>query len=221
MTEAYRSWDSIDRPDAWVRTVASRTWWRRNKRKQAESPTTGEIEMPPFDAELEEFESRYELLKILKTMRPGQREVMAWTYDRRRPRVPRLHRRLHRTARRPDRRQRVRCRRGAAPASGALPRQFRVGAKLLPARKPSRSTLVRRLSESGVTPIVNLLLAPDSLPMENFGEKCCYGGGKHGRSQAVHGVEQRNGGHPAIVPGGHLASTANSRPQLPPRPQCG
>jgi RNA polymerase sigma-70 factor (ECF subfamily) len=83
MTEAYRKWDSIDRPAAWIRTVASRTWWRRTRRDWTESPSEDLDEQATALSpnESEEIENRHAFLGILSSLPLGQRQVMAWTYD--------------------------------------------------------------------------------------------------------------------------------------------
>jgi RNA polymerase sigma-70 factor (ECF subfamily) len=83
MTEAFRNWDSLDNPRAWVRIVASRTWWRTIGRDRKEGPSEGldEHAIASTSAELDEVEARHEFLRILHSLPPGQRQVMAWTYD--------------------------------------------------------------------------------------------------------------------------------------------
>ena len=83
MTEAYRQWDSIDRPRAWVRTVASRIWWRLTQQDRTESPSEqlDDQATAVSAAEPEEIENRHVFLAILRSLPLGQRQVMAWTYD--------------------------------------------------------------------------------------------------------------------------------------------
>src|SRR4051812_18528536 len=38
MLEAYRKWDVLDVPRAWVRKVAARAWWRPRRTENAERP---------------------------------------------------------------------------------------------------------------------------------------------------------------------------------------
>jgi RNA polymerase sigma factor (sigma-70 family) len=83
MTEAYRKWDTIDAPRAWVRTVASRKWWPQAERDRTEPPHD---ELPePISLlsaeESAEIENRHTFLTMLRGLPPSQREVMAWTYD--------------------------------------------------------------------------------------------------------------------------------------------
>ncbi len=83
MTEAYRYWDVIDTPRAWVRTVATRKWWRLARREQTEQPHD-ELPEPGRLLSVEaaaEIEERHTFLTLLRSLPPAQREVMAWTYD--------------------------------------------------------------------------------------------------------------------------------------------
>jgi RNA polymerase sigma-70 factor (ECF subfamily) len=87
MTEAYRHWDAIDSPRAWVRVVGSRTWWRRAESDRAEVPR--EV-LPEHGAWLsqeasDDIENRHTFLGLLRGLPQAQREVMAWTYDGYRP----------------------------------------------------------------------------------------------------------------------------------------
>jgi RNA polymerase sigma factor (sigma-70 family) len=83
MTEAYRRWDTIDTPRAWVRTVASRQWWRRAESDQMEIPQD-ELPEPGVLLSVEEsaeIENRHTFLTMVRSLRLRQRQVMAWTYD--------------------------------------------------------------------------------------------------------------------------------------------
>jgi RNA polymerase sigma-70 factor (ECF subfamily) len=87
MLEAYRQWNAIDIPRAWVRTVAARTWWRTHKAEQAERPSD---QLPEPDRLLSEdaaseIEARHIFLALMRRLPPAQREAMAWTYDGYRP----------------------------------------------------------------------------------------------------------------------------------------
>jgi RNA polymerase sigma-70 factor (ECF subfamily) len=87
MTEAYRQWDHLDAPLAWVRTVASRRWWDRSRRDRIELPHE-EIPEPGLllsAEEAEEITHRHTFLALLHGLPPLQRQVMAWTYDGYRP----------------------------------------------------------------------------------------------------------------------------------------
>lgn len=83
MTEAYRKWDTIDAPRAWVRTVASRHWWRRSGRDKREVSSD---ELPESSGllsaeESTEIETRHDFVAVLRGLPSSQRQVLAWTYD--------------------------------------------------------------------------------------------------------------------------------------------
>lgn len=82
MTEAYRQWDKIETPGAWVRTVASRKWWRRLELELAEHPSGNLTDEVLLSAdESDEIESRHTFLSVIRELPIGQRQIMAWTYD--------------------------------------------------------------------------------------------------------------------------------------------
>lgn len=83
MTEAYRQWDTIDAPRAWVRKVAARSWWRRAERDKKE---TARHELPEPNVllsaeESAEIETRHTFITLVRNLPLRQRQVMAWTYD--------------------------------------------------------------------------------------------------------------------------------------------
>ena len=84
MTSAYRQWDDIDQPRAWVRTVAARTVRRFTERARKEAPH-GEPPEPGHGLltaqSAAEVEARHTFLALLRQLPPAQREVLAWTYD--------------------------------------------------------------------------------------------------------------------------------------------
>lgn len=87
MIEAYRHWDRIDSPRSWVRTVASRRWWRRAEHDRAEVLR----EEPPEHAawlsseQSDEIENRHAFLALARSLPVAQRQVLAWTFDGYRP----------------------------------------------------------------------------------------------------------------------------------------
>ncbi|GAA1542420.1 sigma-70 family RNA polymerase sigma factor [Dactylosporangium maewongense] len=83
MTDAYRQWDTIEAPRAWVRTVATRHWWRHNDRHRHEVPLDSLPEPGSLLSrdEAADIEHRHTFLAVIGTLPPGQREVLAWTYD--------------------------------------------------------------------------------------------------------------------------------------------
>lgn len=83
MIKAYRQWDLLDRPGAWVRIVAQRQWWKRAAHGGAEIPHDDLPEpsgmLPP--AAYEQIENRHVLLTLLGDLTELQRQVLAWSYD--------------------------------------------------------------------------------------------------------------------------------------------
>lgn len=83
MAAAYRSWESLDVPKAWVRVVALRSWRKAAIQQRTKSP----LERVPTSsgllsaAQATEIEQRHTLLALLATLPPAQREVLAWTFD--------------------------------------------------------------------------------------------------------------------------------------------
>jgi RNA polymerase sigma-70 factor (ECF subfamily) len=83
MTEAYRQWDLLDRPSAWVRLVAQRNWWKRNRRDRVEIPHDDLPEPSGLlsSAEYEQIESRHTFLALVAELTDLQRQVLSWYYD--------------------------------------------------------------------------------------------------------------------------------------------
>jgi RNA polymerase sigma factor (sigma-70 family) len=82
MIEAYRHWQSIRFPNAWIRRVASRIWARR----VANSVEDLAFKVPERNvlvrfSDIEKWEQRQELLAWLVDLPPRQRQIMAWTLD--------------------------------------------------------------------------------------------------------------------------------------------
>ncbi|MFI8194872.1 RNA polymerase sigma factor [Streptomyces sp. NPDC085946] len=80
MTDAYRCWESITHPKAWVYKAASRALIRKvasveEPVEQVPEPTSL---LPHTDA-IAEWEARYDALPLLRSLPPRQRQVMAWT----------------------------------------------------------------------------------------------------------------------------------------------
>jgi RNA polymerase sigma-70 factor (ECF subfamily) len=80
MIDVYRKWESISKPEAWVRTVASRKYHtsiasidrsadRLSGRKTVQ------------DMDIAEREEGHDVLGLLERLPPRQRQVMAWSYD--------------------------------------------------------------------------------------------------------------------------------------------
>ncbi|WP_159049039.1 RNA polymerase sigma factor [Streptomyces sp. NRRL B-3648] len=80
MTDAYRNWSNITHPKAWVHAAASRALAR--KIATVEEPVE-EVPEPTSllarpDA-IAEWETRHDILPLLRSLPPRQRQVMAWT----------------------------------------------------------------------------------------------------------------------------------------------
>lgn len=80
MTDAYRRWDRITHPKAWVYKAASRALVR--KVASVEEPVEDVPEptslVPRPDA-IAEWEARHDTLPLLRSLPMKQRQVMAWT----------------------------------------------------------------------------------------------------------------------------------------------
>jgi RNA polymerase sigma factor (sigma-70 family) len=84
MVKAYLRWRKIEYPEQWARKVASRELVRWFSRVDEESvvdiPETASALLPDSDG-LADWESKHEILQILKLLPPRQRQVLAWTVD--------------------------------------------------------------------------------------------------------------------------------------------
>ncbi|MEX5634856.1 sigma-70 family RNA polymerase sigma factor [Parafrankia sp. FMc2] len=84
MVIAFRSWDRIDRPEAWARRVASRAYARRIADLAEESVAEVPEARSPLlgsPADLDAVIGRHEVLRLLDLLPPRQRQVMAWAVD--------------------------------------------------------------------------------------------------------------------------------------------
>jgi RNA polymerase sigma factor (sigma-70 family) len=83
MIKAHRDWATINHPHAWVREVASRAWGQQMARVH-EDPVEQVPEhtslLPPVN-DIDTLEQRHDLLRLLATLPPRQRQVMAWHLD--------------------------------------------------------------------------------------------------------------------------------------------
>jgi RNA polymerase sigma factor (sigma-70 family) len=83
MIAAWRQWESIREPAAWIRTTAIRTFWKHNRQHQP-APLPGEPTPQPAitDPDLAIFadEQRW-ILSLLRGLPPAQRTVTALFFD--------------------------------------------------------------------------------------------------------------------------------------------
>lgn len=83
MIKAYQRWSEIHHPESWARRVASRALVRRIA-SVAEDPIGDSPEhssLLPSLTNVEMWEQRCEVLRLLDRLPPRQRQVMAWTLD--------------------------------------------------------------------------------------------------------------------------------------------
>jgi RNA polymerase sigma factor (sigma-70 family) len=82
MFSAWRQWDSIHQPVAWVRTVAVRTYWRQVRSRQQTVPLDEPDCQAVGDSDLRIFsEEQQQVLRMLRALPPEQRTVVALRYD--------------------------------------------------------------------------------------------------------------------------------------------
>jgi RNA polymerase sigma factor (sigma-70 family) len=83
MALAYQSWETIQRPEAWAHTVASRALARRiasiDEDPVEQLPERSALLSAPVAAGA--WEDQQEILRLLRELPPRQRQVMAWTFD--------------------------------------------------------------------------------------------------------------------------------------------
>lgn len=83
MTKAYRRWTEIEHPRAWVHRVASRALVRHFARV-VEDPTDSVPEptsLVPLPDAAGEWEAKQNTLRVLQSLPPRQRQIMAWTLN--------------------------------------------------------------------------------------------------------------------------------------------
>jgi RNA polymerase sigma-70 factor (ECF subfamily) len=83
MILAWRNWQSIREPAAWVRTTAVRSCWRQARVRRVHVAVMDEVQdMPSADPDLGIFgEEQRRVLSLLRALPPGQRVVAALSYD--------------------------------------------------------------------------------------------------------------------------------------------
>jgi RNA polymerase sigma factor (sigma-70 family) len=81
MLSAWRQWDMIQNPDGWVRTVATRTYFRQVRARQQTVPLDESLAQAA-DSDLSIFtEEQQDVLRTLRALPPEQRTVVAQRYD--------------------------------------------------------------------------------------------------------------------------------------------
>ncbi len=80
MTVAYRRWNDLRSPRAWVHTVSSRAYIRRfaEVREEPVDPLPEPTSLLRTNA-VAEWEARHDVLEQMKALPPRQRQVLAWT----------------------------------------------------------------------------------------------------------------------------------------------
>lgn len=83
MRKAYRRWDKIENPDAWVRVVASREWTARVAKVDAIPVENIEEHLPPKagGCEIAAADTRHDIRKAVEKLPPRQRQVLAWSFE--------------------------------------------------------------------------------------------------------------------------------------------
>jgi RNA polymerase sigma-70 factor (ECF subfamily) len=83
MTDAYRQWETISHPQAWARRVASRRWARVLADGESEDPVADFPDNASLlmVTDVEEWEQRHDVLRVLSQLPGRQRQVLAWTLD--------------------------------------------------------------------------------------------------------------------------------------------
>jgi RNA polymerase sigma factor (sigma-70 family) len=81
MLSAWRQWDKIQNPDSWVRTVATRAYYRQVRARQQTVPLD-ESSARAADSDLSIFtEEQQDVLRVLRALPSEQRTVVAQRYD--------------------------------------------------------------------------------------------------------------------------------------------
>jgi RNA polymerase sigma factor (sigma-70 family) len=82
MILAWRQWDTLQEPAAWVRTVAIRTYWKLARARRTTMLVDEFVPEAVVDADLNVFtqEQQY-VLRVLRNLPPQQRTIAALSYD--------------------------------------------------------------------------------------------------------------------------------------------
>lgn len=82
MVLAWRKWESIDKPEPWVRTVAVRVYWKLVSTRPQTVSLDESVPESVVDSALSIFtEEQQHVLRLLRALPPMQRTVAALAYD--------------------------------------------------------------------------------------------------------------------------------------------
>lgn len=82
MVEAWQKWQSIEKPGAWVRTVAYHAYLRQVHARDRQAASLDEsAHEPAVESDLSIFTDGQRVLQLLRALPPGQRTVAAFFYD--------------------------------------------------------------------------------------------------------------------------------------------
>jgi RNA polymerase sigma factor (sigma-70 family) len=82
MILAWRQWDTLQDPAAWVRAVAIRTYWKLARARQKTALMDEFAPEAIVDADLTVFtEEQQHVLRVLRNLPPQQRTIVALSYD--------------------------------------------------------------------------------------------------------------------------------------------
>jgi RNA polymerase sigma factor (sigma-70 family) len=81
MVLAWKKWNSIHEPAAWVRTVAVRRWWSLVRTGRYAVPLDGSVSEPAVESDLGIFAEKQHVLNLFRRLPPKQRMVVGLYYD--------------------------------------------------------------------------------------------------------------------------------------------
>jgi RNA polymerase sigma factor (sigma-70 family) len=87
MAQLYQHWPAVHTPSAWARRVASRRWGRQiadgHGEHLVDDVTLDQAATPRLLTadNIRAFEQHHDVLRLLDTLPPRQRQILAWTYD--------------------------------------------------------------------------------------------------------------------------------------------
>lgn len=81
MILAWKRWDTIGEPTAWVRTVAVRAYWKLLRTRTLTVPLDESTPEPVSNSDLDMFGEQEQVLQLIRGLPPRQRTVIALYYD--------------------------------------------------------------------------------------------------------------------------------------------